>query len=328
MGRNGSVCWGIVGTAQIVVDSFLPALRATGDEAAVVIGGRDPQRTRQFARANDIDHAVESYDAVLADPSVEAVYVPLPNSMHAEWTIKALESGKAVLCEKPLCISLAQTEQVLEVAGRTHGLLWEAFVFPFRSQFARLREIIQSEEIGRLEELQANFHWRIDNPNDIRLSPQLGGGALNDVGCYCIHFATLLIGAAPVDAAALVTEAPEGVDEAMRGTIAHENGATSQFSCGMRQYKDTFSRILCTKGEIRVSSPYHPSSTDTIEVRAGDSVRTERPTGREPSFTPALQHIHAVLRGDEPPRHLAVSDSLETARAMQLVRDVAHRAGS
>ena len=328
MGRNGTVCWGILGTSQIVVDSFLPAVRATGAEVALTVGGRDPERTRGFAQANGIDNAAESYDAVVADPSVDAVYVPLPNSMHAEWTMKALEAGKAVLCEKPLCTSLRQTEEVLDVARRTHSLLWEGFVFPFRPQFSRLQAIIGSGEIGRLVEIQANFHFHMDHRNNIRLSPQLGGGALNDVGCYPVHLSGLLVDAPPRAAVAIATPAPEGVDEAMRGTISYENGATLQFSCGMMEYADTFSRVLGSEGEIRIASPYHPSAIDALDIRVGDLSRTEHPTGPEPSFTLALEHIHAVLREDAAPRHLALSDSLQTARAMQLARDAARQSDS
>src|SRR5882672_1535550 len=136
------VRWGILGTAGIAESAFLPALRETGDGVAVSVGSRDLDRARVWADEQGIDRAVLGYDAVIADPDVEAVYIPLPNGLHAEWTIAALEAGKTVFCEKPLCGTVEETERVLATARGSTGLLWEAFVFPFHEQMDRVRQML------------------------------------------------------------------------------------------------------------------------------------------------------------------------------------------
>jgi predicted dehydrogenase len=182
MTGTGPVRWGIIGTARIARTAFLPGLREAGGVAAAV-AGRDQQRAELFARENGVERAVAGYQRLIDDPAVDALYIPLPNALHAEWTISALRAGKPVLCEKPLCATLAETERVLAVAGETGTLLWEAFVFPFRDQFSRLTGLLAGGEIGDLREIQSSFHFQLSRGDDIRLSSELGGGALNDVGC-------------------------------------------------------------------------------------------------------------------------------------------------
>src|SRR5437764_3680862 len=143
----GGVRWGIISTANIARVAFLPAVREAGGEAAAV-GGRDPGRTQRWAGDNGVARAVTGYQPLIDDPELDALYIPLPNSLHAEWTIKALRAGKAVLCEKPLAGTLAETEQVLAVAKETGTPLWEAFVFPFHDQMARLRTLLAEGVIG------------------------------------------------------------------------------------------------------------------------------------------------------------------------------------
>ncbi len=279
------------------------------------------RRAETFAASEGVERAVEGYDAVLDDPSIDAVYVALPNSLHAEWTIRAMDANKVVLCEKPLCVSEAETETVLRVAHESRALLWEAFVFPFRRHFHRLREIVTGGDIGDLLSIESNFHFQLQGRANIRLMPELGGGALNDVGCYCIHLATLLFGRPPARGTALAQRAAEGVDEEIAGVLDFVDASTLIFSCGMSREQDTFCRIICSEGEVRLSNPFHPSPDDALEILCGGETSVEHPSGPEPSFTAAIQHIHAVLREQEPPRHLATVDSLPTARGLQFARD-------
>ena len=181
-----------MGTAGIARKQFLPALREAGGTAAVV-AGRELARAQEYAASQGIGRAVQGYQALLDDPGVDVIYLPLPNSLHAEWTVNALRAGKPVLCEKPLCGTLAETRQVLAVAQQTGTLLWEAFVFPFQAQLARLRGLLADGTIGELREIQANFHFQLSRPADIRLRRDLAGGALNDVGCYPVRLAGELI---------------------------------------------------------------------------------------------------------------------------------------
>lgn len=305
--------WGILSTANIVVSSFLPGLRAAGSEAWAV-ASRDGERARQFAAANGIAHAVEGYRQLLEDPAVEAVYIPLPNSLHAKWTLAALRAGKPVLCEKPLCASVAETETVLGAGG----LLWEAFVFPFGRYWERVLALLP--EIGDLREIHASFHFRLARRPDIRLQPALAGGALNDLGCYPVHLATLLFGGAPLSAKAAAHVAPEGVDDETQGICTFPGDRRLLFTCGFLRQRDSFTRLLGSDGEIRLSFPFHPGPADTIQLHAGGRVITERPAPAEPSFAAAIRHIEAVVAGGEAPLHLARDEALATARALELVR--------
>jgi predicted dehydrogenase len=314
------VRWGIMSTANIARASFLPALAAAGGRAYAV-AGRDAERTRQYAEANGIERALTGYDALLEDDSVEAVYIPLPNSLHAEWAIATLRAGKPVLCEKPLCLSVEETEQVLAVARETGVPLWEAFVFPFQPQFERLRAIVNGGEIGEVREIQSSFHFRLTRRQNIRLSPEMGGGSLLDVGCYPIHLAGVLWEEMPQAAATVATPAPEGVDEQMQGVVAYPSMSRLVFSCGFDRDYDTLTRVLGMEGEVRLTNAFHPKAEDTLTVIRGDAAETE-PSGQSvPSFTQAIEHIQRVVRGQEEPRHLATEDSLRTAAALQLAAE-------
>lgn len=310
--------WGIVSTANIARSSFLPALRAAGGEAYAV-GGRDPERTRQYAADNGVEHALDSYDEVCRHPEIDAVYVPTPNALHAGPTVTALRAGKAVLAEKPLCATVADTEAVLRVARETGSPLWEAFVFPFHEQTRKVVELLDNGAVGELAVIESTFHFKIKSRDNVRLSVDLGGGAMQDVGCYNIRLARLLFNTEPEYAAGNPVWAPEGVDEEMQGILRFPGDSALVFSCSMRLAPTTFTRLLCTEGEIRLTHPFHAGPEDTIEVRRGNEVKTIHAGNMEPSFTPALRHIHAVLRGEEAPRHLAVDEALGNAAAIEMV---------
>lgn len=314
-----AIRWGILSTANIARSSFLPGLRATRDGVAYAVAGRDRGRTEAFAQANGVEHVFEGYSHLLEDENVDAVYIPLPNSLHAQWTIAALQAGKAVLCEKPLCTTADETMQVLAVARETQNLLCEAFVFPWRKQTERIRSLIDHGVIGSPREIQGSFYFQLRNRDNIRLDPKLGGGALYDVGCYPIRLAGLLFGGEAETGVALPGWSPEGVDEEMRGVLAFPDDRHLTFSCGMALPPDTFTRILGTEGEIRLTNPYHPNAHDTLELRCGDDVTVEYPSDDVPSFTPALEHIHTVLRDEAAPQHLAIEDALSNARAIDLL---------
>lgn len=320
------VRWGIMSTANIVRRSFLPALAAAGDGAAYAVAGRDGARAAAFARENGVLHSEQGYETLLEDDAVEAVYIPLPNSLHAEWTIAALRAGKPVLCEKPLSVSADEARVVLDVAAETGTLLWEAFVFPFHRQMQAIHDLISEGRIGEIREVQATFHFEIAARNDIRLSQELAGGALNDVGCYCVALACQVFGGEPVDATAVARWAPEKVDEEAAGVLRFSDERRLVLSCAMDLPQDTFARIIGTEGEIRLTNPYHPDESDWFELRHADKSERFSSEQAEPSFTSALRHIHRVIRNGEQPLHLALDDAMPIASGVDLLHRSA-RAG-
>lgn len=320
MTHAGTVRWGILGTANIARAQLLPALRRAGGAAAAV-ASRDPARAEEFAAANGVDRAMPGYQALIEDPDVDVLYIALPNALHADWTIRALLTGKPVLCEKPLTGTLADTERVLAAAEQTGTLLWEAFVFPFHPQFRQVRELLADGAIGELTEIQSNFHFTVSKPDNIRLSRDLEGGALNDVGCYPVRLAQELFG--PHESAwARAVMGGQGVDVDTWGVLGYGNGRRLMLSCGMIRGYDTFTRLEGTGGQIHLSNPFHPGPGDTYQViSTGSEPRSFAAATGEPSFTAALRHINAVLSGEEEPRLLATETSLATARALHDLSD-------
>jgi predicted dehydrogenase len=311
--------WGILGTAGIAESAFLPALREAGDGVALVVASRDGERAAAWAAEQGVTRGVEGYERVIEDAEVEAVYVPLPNGLHAEWTVAALDAGKAVFCEKPLCGTVEETERVLEAARTAAGSLWEAFVFPFHEQMTQVRGLIASGEIGEVREIQSRFHFFMDDPNDIRMFAELAGGSIQDVGCYPIRLARLLFDDEPELSRAFADAVwvGTGVDTELWGALAFPADRRLVFSCGFRSADDTFTRVLGTEGEIRMTNPFHPEAGDelTVLVEGESETQTPVPSG-ERSFTPAIRHIHRALRGLESPRHLAVDEAMGNAAAI------------
>jgi len=324
-----AVRWGIIGTARIARKFFLPAVREAGGEPAAV-AGRDRQRVTGWAADNGIARAVVGYQALIEDPAVDALYIPLPNSLHGEWTIRALRAGKPVLCEKPLTGSVSETGQVLAVAKETGTPLWEAFAFPFHDQLARLRGLLADGTIGELMEIQSNFHYRMtDAASNIRMSASLGGGALLDVGCYPVRLARDLFGAEPGSAWGAAQWHEGGVDVAAWGALGFPGGCRLLLSCSFNLSFTTFSRLIGTGGQIHVTNPFHPDAGDTYQVLVpGREPVTYPGTGRDQhSFTPAIRHIQAVVKGEEEPRYLAVDTALGSARALSdLIRSARDQA--
>jgi predicted dehydrogenase len=318
--------WGILGTAGIAESAFLPALRQTREGVAVSVGSRDPARGQRWAAEQGVDRAVQGYAAVIADPDVEAVYIPLPNGLHAEWTIAALRAGKFVFCEKPLCGTVEDTERVLTAARTAAGSLWEAFVFPFHEQMQRVRTMLAEGAIGEVREIQSRFHFVLDDAGDIRLFADLAGGSIQDVGCYPIRLARLLFDAEPDLSRALADAewTADGADTELWGALVFPQDRRLEFSCGFRSAHDTFTRVLGTEGEIRITGPFHPGPDDEmVIVRDGSTERQLATATGEMSFTPAIRHIHRVVRGLEEPRHLAVDEAMGNAESIAALLDAA-----
>ena len=321
------VRWGIVGTANIARAQFLPGLREAGGGIAALVASRDRARADAFAAANGIDAGVAGYTALVESPHVDAVYVALPNALHAEWTIRALAAGKAVLCEKPLCTSADEARQVLDAAAGAAAPLWEAFVFPFQAQHRRLTELLADGAIGEPAEVSSAFHFLLSNLANIRMDAALGGGALADVGCYPVRLALELFGAngARAEACSALTNGEVEVDAAGIVTFGTRR---LLLSCGFRRSYDTFTSVLGSAGQIQLTNPFHPGPGDTLTVlRPKAEPVIERPTTDQRSFAAAIRHVHAVLRGEAGPEHTADGLSLPAARVLEQLQRLAKPAG-
>jgi predicted dehydrogenase len=224
-----------------------------------------------------------------------------------------------VLCEKPLTGSVAETRQVLAVARQTGVPLWEAFVFPFHEQMKRVTTLLADGVIGEMREVQSNFHFLMAHPEgNVRMSASLAGGALNDVGCYPVRLARDLFAAEHTSAGAAAEYDPGGVDLATWGSLGFPGHRRLLLSCGFNLAQDTFSRLLGTGGQINLTNPFHPTAQDRFEVCVeGRGPATYPAAGPDRhSFTPAVRHIQAVVKGEQEPRLLAIDTSLGSAQAL------------
>ncbi len=313
------VRWAIIGTANIARWNFLPSLRLAGG-IVVTVGSRSRESGRAFLADNDLQADVCSYAEAVGRDDVDAVYVATPNHLHSQWAAAAMEGGKAVLCEKPLGRTPSEVEDLIAVSACTGQPLWEAFAFPFHEQWRFLVEAIADQVVGELGEIQSNFHFLVRDPANIRWDPALGGGALNDVGCYPIHLARLLFGSEPKDAAAVMKVGGRGVDAECQAILDFGSGRRLQFSCGLERWRDTSTRLLGSGGEIRLTDPFHPTAQDTITVIRDGHTMVHRLVPDEPSFTAMLRSICSVVAQRRPAEHLANGDALGTARALAMVR--------
>jgi predicted dehydrogenase len=312
------VRWGILGTAGIARAQFLPGLREAGGGSAELVASRDLARAEAFAREHGVEAGVAGYQAVTDSPEIDAVYVALPNTLHAEWTERALLAGKTVLCEKPLCVGSAQTARVLDTAKS--GLLWEAFAFCFQAQHRRLLNLLADGAIGEVRELNSSFHFLVTRQDNIRLSASLGGGALADVGVYPIRLAQEVLAPGdprPDDITGFMTSDGQVDTEAI--AVLRQGPQRLVLSCGFGRSHDTFTLLLGTGGQLHLTNPYHPGPADTLTLLARGREIIEHPTSDQHSFTAMLRHIHAVLAGEAAPEHLAAGSSLRTALTLEAV---------
>lgn len=320
MTASAATRWAVLGTAKIASSTFIPALAEAGGGRAVLVAGRDAERTAAFAREYGVERALTGYAAAIEAAGVDAVYVALPNALHARWTIAALRAGRAVLTEKPACVDAAQTARVLDVARKTPGPLWEAFVFVFQPQLRRVLDLIGAGAIGEPREIQAQFHAPLDDAGDIRFRADLGGGVLPDLAVYPIRLARLIFAAEATGARASRVLGPGGVEVESWGSVDFPRDRRLLFSASFRGRLDSAARIVGTKGVIEISHPYAPGPVDIVRISTDTGTSVERLGSTELPFTDQLRHIHAALRGDEPPRHLAVDDAYGTAAVLDAVR--------
>ena len=225
--------FGVLGAAKIAREKVIPPLQQSARCEVVALASRDGARGREVAAKLGIARVHDSYDSLLADPDIDAVYNPLPNHLHLPWTIKAAEAGKHVLCEKPLTVTLAESRALFAVARETGRVLLEAYPYRYQPQTLRMRQLIDEGAIGEVRLVQAFFGITLPPGPNIRLDAALGGGATLDLGCYAVSLARLAVGRRPlqVTAHALYTEG--GVDLRLAGTIHYEGGAVAQVGCAM-----------------------------------------------------------------------------------------------
>jgi len=276
-----SVSWGILSTARIN-DWVLAATESSPGVSFVAVGGRDAERTRTWAAERGVERSYGSYEDLLADPELDAVYISLPNSLHVEWSIAALEAGKHVLCEKPLSRDPAQVARAAAVADREGLVLAEAFMYRYHPQTSLVRSLIATGAIGKLRHVNATMSFQLlDRTGDPRLSPALEGGSLMDTGCYCISAMRMFAGE-PESVYGEYVRDGDGVDLRAMGLLRFGGEVTGQFDTAMTLPRRDRLELVGEAGSILVEDPWH-CRLPAVEVRRPRSDTYEPPAPREGS---------------------------------------------
>jgi predicted dehydrogenase len=263
--------WGILSTASIATEKAIPGMLRAARCEVVAIGSRDEARAAAVAERHGIPRVHGSYETLLADPDVDAVYIPLPNHLHAEWTIAAARAGKHVLCEKPLALNPADAERMIEVCRAEGVALMEAFMYRLHPSWVAVRELVASGRIGRLVAVNSWFSYFNDDPANIRNIAAYGGGALLDIGCYSVNLSRMLFGSEPRRVEASIVRDPvSGVDVLASGLLEFADGVAT-FTCSTRAEPDQQVHVYGTAGRISVGIPFNipPDRPTQVHVTAG-----------------------------------------------------------
>src|SRR5438132_10286358 len=256
----------------------------------VAVASRDAARADAYAREYGLERAYASYDELLADPDIEAVYVSLPNAFHVEWSIRALEAGKHVLCEKPLSRNPEEVEQAFHVAEREGRFLMEAFMWCHAPQLGRVQELLRDGAIGELRLVRASHSFTADDPRDIRLLTELDGGSLMDVGCYCVHAARFFAGE-PERVYAEPVRNEAGLDVRLAGTMLFPGGVVSHFDSGLDVPVREELELVGATGALFLSDPWHTYSP-RLELRRDGGVE-EVPVDTRDAYGAELENLSA-----------------------------------
>ena len=253
-----NVRWGVLGVAKIAMGAFVPGIAGAANADLVALASRDTAKAADAAAKAGIGKSYGSYDELLADPDIDAIYNPMPNHLHAEWSIKALEAGKHVLCEKPLAMSAQEAEEMAAVSQRTGRLLMEAFMYRFHPQWRLVGDLIADGRIGTVRAVRSSFHYPPNQKTNVRYVPEYGGGGLLDVGCYCVDSARLIFGADPVSAHGRLEIDPDtGVDILAAGLLEFPIGY-AVFTTGIEQDLDQQVHVTGTTGNLSIPRAFNP----------------------------------------------------------------------
>ncbi len=310
------IAWGVMSTANIGRWSVNPAIQASSNGELLAVASRDATKAAESAAEQDIPRSYGSYDELLRDDDIDAVYIPLPNSLHREWAIRAAEAGKHVLCEKPLALTEAESREMAATADAHRVKFMEAFMYRFHPRTERVLTMLQDGAVGELKMIRSAFTFRLKNPSNIRLDPELGGGALMDVGCYCVNVSRTLAGREPVEVQAFARWASSGVDDSMAGTLRFADDLLATFECSLSMRRRETYEVAGTEAYLRVPDAFLPGTSDASieEYREADDPRIHTIPGVD-EYQRMVEHFADCVLLDESPRYGAD----EAARNMRII---------
>jgi len=314
---------GVLGAAAIVPAALTNPARNVPEVQVTAIAARDPQRAEKFAHRHRIPRVHKTYDTLLADPEIDAIYNPLPNSLHAEWTIRALRAGKHVLCEKPFASNAEEALKMAHAANETSKVLSEGFAYRYHPLTARIREIMHRGELGKLKHVEARFCFLLPTPGNIRFRYDLAGGALMDAGCYPVSLVRYLVGEEPavIDAKAKLLK-PE-IESRMEANLEFPGSIQARVVCDMLSPRlfDSFLHVQGDAGEIRVINPYHPHWFHWMTVRTSKNSWRGRIQGDNVYTLQLRAFANAIQAGA--PLNTTADDAVNTMRVIDAIYEKA-----
>jgi D-xylose 1-dehydrogenase (NADP+, D-xylono-1,5-lactone-forming) len=320
--------WGVLSTANIGRAAVNPAIQASTNSELLAVASRDEGRAREFATKAGIPRAYGSYQALLEDADIDAVYIPLPNSMHREWTMRAAEHGKHVLCEKPLALDQAECLEMDAAAAANGVRLMEAFMYRFHPRIDDTLRLIREGEIGELRLIHSAFTFRLTRPDNIRLNRDLGGGALMDVGCYCVNVSRTIFGREPVEAQAFAEWSASGVDAELYGSLHFGDGLYAQFDCSLTCERRERVEIVGTMGSLGLDGAFLPGTGATvIEEHHGRRESARHEVDGADEYRLMVEHFTDCVLHDRPLRYSAAEAGLNMKAIEALYRSARNGGG-
>jgi hypothetical protein len=321
---NNKVRWGVLGYAKIARESLIPAIRRSTNSEFYALASREAIKLTECTTKFGSVKTYVGYDAILNDPQIEVVYIPLPNALHKEWVIKAAKAGKHILCEKPLALNTAECSEMIQTCVDNKVMLMEAFMYRFTHRTKMVMDILNSGVLGEIKFISSSFRFLLTNPLSIKLKPELGGGSLYDVGCYPINFTGMVAdyaenvapgGAKPIFCHASFVK-QGGIDHLFSGIIKYKSGLTASINSGFNAQKRVFSEIIGTKGCLEVPETFF-DTTDPMTLTVGET-KTSIPVIESDRYCREVENFASCIRTGEQPgfslneslRNAAVLDSL------------------
>jgi predicted dehydrogenase len=264
------------------------------------VGSRSQDTADAYAKEKKIERAYGSYESLLADPDIDVIYNPLPNHLHAEWTIKAVEAGKHVLCEKPLALTVHEVDAIKSAAHRYGRVVAEAFMYRHHPQTLKVQELVKSGLLGSLKLIRGTFSFALTNEKDVRLNLEMGGGSIWDVGCYPISYARTVVGENPLEVFGWQVTGETGIDDTFVGQMRFKDDVLAQFDSSFVIPFHAFMEIVGSEGTLNIPQPFKPDVNEKIYVTRGDKTETIKIKGQELYIGEVEDMADAILLGRDP----------------------------
>ncbi len=310
--------WGILGTARIN-RALIDPIRSSKNSVLYAVASRDPLKAKEYANTRHIPHYHSSYEALLTDPEIDIIYISLPNGLHAEWSIKAMQSGKHVLCEKPLTTSSVDMDAVMKIAGQTGKVISEAFMYRHHPQTLLVKHMVDTGKIGNLQLIRGSFCYTNSRTSDPRFDPGLGGGSIWDVGCYPIGYARYITDTEPIEVFGHHTIGTTGIDLLFAGQMQFPRGVTTQFECSFISPFKVFMELTGDKGRITIPNPYKPGIQEKIYLECDGHSKTIHIKGTE-LYCGEVEDIENAVLFEKPTRISLVDSKANIATIEALIK--------